>query len=154
MRRLKYDIAYGKILKLEYTIMYNVMLIPAPFITACVSGLWFVRAWSYFTVCIFCKIWPAKFCIMMFYLANHWTYSWLKLSQHMFNCRPAYILCNIPYIFTTKYGEDEVMEAMHCWPHFNFSQKGMLTTFPQCNFSLEFLKITCQNHRLSVSGNS
>ena len=37
-------------------------------------------------------------------------------------------------------------------------QKGMLTTFPQCNISLEFPKLLSQNlicyHSLSVSGNS
>ena len=30
------------------------------------------------------------------------------------------------------------------------AQKGMLTTFPQCNFSLEFLEILSENHIYAI----
>ena len=74
----------------------------------------------------------------------------------------AVLICKSYPIFMSFYFERCTSHSIKYqikYPHTcNCNQWGMLTTFPQCNFSLEFPEILSQNlicyHRLSVSGNS
>ena len=49
-------------------------------------------------------------------------------------------------------GRATQMHAKWIKLHLDSNHKGVLTTFPQCNISLEFPEMLCQNYYMSVSG--